>query len=74
MCTTLDLVKRILKILHGEKEDDLSFWCKVKSTFSDTGLVPAMNDMLITNPSPAAVSRFYLGWLDELNLDVSNVH
>lgn len=37
--------------------------CKVKSTFSETRLVPALNDLLIANPSPAAVSRFRMGWL-----------
>jgi hypothetical protein len=37
--------------------------CIVKSTFSETRLVPALNDLLIANPSPAAVSRFRLGWL-----------
>lgn len=37
--------------------------CIVKSTYSETRLVPALNDLLIANPSPAAVSRFRLGWL-----------
>jgi len=26
-------------------------------------LVPALNDLLLANPSPAAVSRFRMGWL-----------
>jgi len=43
--------------------------CIVKSTFSETRLVPALNDLLIANPSPAAVSRFRMGWLREVNLD-----
>jgi len=42
----------------------------VKSTFSETRLVPALNDLLIANPSPAAVSRFRMGWLEPV--DVSN--
>jgi NAD+ kinase len=29
--------------------------CIVKSTFSETRLVPALNDMLIANPSPGEV-------------------
>jgi len=29
--------------------------------------VPALNDILIANPSPAAVSRFRLGWLSKLD-------
>jgi NAD+ kinase len=41
----------------------------VKSTFSETRLVPALNDLLIANPSPAAVSRFRMGWLREVDLD-----
>lgn len=73
MCTALDLVERLPQILHGEKEDNLSLRtrmrCKVKSTFSETRLVPALNDLLIANPSPAAVSRFRLGWLNELKSD-----
>ncbi|KAL7500404.1 hypothetical protein ACHAWT_008158 [Skeletonema menzelii] len=44
--------------------------CIVKSTFSETRLVPALNDLLIANPSPAAVSRFRMGWLREVDLDV----
>jgi ATP-NAD kinase N-terminal domain len=47
--------------------------CKVKSTFSETLLVPALNDLLITNPSPAAVSRFRIGWLEEVPLSSSKV-
>jgi NAD+ kinase len=43
--------------------------CTVKSTFSETRLVPALNDLLIANPSPAAVSRFRMGWLEPLHVD-----
>jgi NAD+ kinase len=43
--------------------------CIVKSTFSETRLVPALNDLLIANPSPAAVSRFRMGWLREVDLN-----
>ena len=43
--------------------------CIVKSTFSETRVVPALNDLLIANPSPAAVSRFRMGWLREVDLD-----
>ena len=43
--------------------------CIVKSTFSETHLVPALNDLLIANPSPAAVSRFRMGWLKEIAVD-----
>jgi hypothetical protein len=47
--------------------------CIVKSTFSETHLVPALNDLLIANPSPAAVSRFRMGWLKEIALDPRGV-
>jgi NAD+ kinase len=71
MCTALDLDERLPQLLFGEAEDNLSLRtrirCKVKSTFSETRLVPALNDLLISNPSPAAVSRFRLGWLNQLD-------
>ncbi len=38
----------------------------VKSTFSETRLVPALNDVLIAHPTPASVSRFRMGWLAPL--------
>lgn len=43
--------------------------CIVKSTFSETRLVPALNDLLIANPSPAAVSRFRMGWLKKIDVE-----
>jgi len=65
--TALDLADTIPRVLHGECQDHLTYRtrirCKVKSTFSETSLVPALNDLLISNPSPAAVSRFRMGWL-----------
>jgi NAD+ kinase len=41
----------------------------VKSTFSETKLVPALNDILISHPTPAAVSRFRMGWLNRIKDD-----
>ena len=73
MSTALNISESIPKVLYGEAEDDLTLRtrirCKVKSTFSETRLVPALNDLLIANPSPAAVSRFRMGWLSELKGD-----
>jgi NAD+ kinase len=46
--------------------------CVVKSTFSETRLVPALNDILISNPSPAAVSRFRMGWLEKTTVASSS--
>ena len=34
--------------------------CIVKSTYTETRLPPALNDVLVAHPSPAAVSRFRL--------------
>ena len=68
MCTALDMNEILPKVLFGEAENELTkrtrIRCKVKSTFSETRLVPALNDLLIANPSPAAVSRFRMGYLE----------
>jgi len=65
MCTSLDMKEALDVILHGggHLSPRTRIRCRVKSTFSETRLVPALNDLLIANPSPAAVSRFRLGWL-----------
>ena len=69
--TASNLEESVPRILNGEAQDDLvsrtRIRCKVKSTFSETRLVPALNDLLISNPSPAAVSRFRMGWLHEMD-------
>ena len=71
MCTALDLGSKLPEIIHGNRQENLTLRtrirCKVKSTFSETRLVPALNDLLIANPSPAAVSRFRLGWLSKID-------
>ena len=56
---------KLPRILHGggKLSERARIQCIVKSTYSETRLVPALNDLLIANPSPAAVSRFRLGWL-----------
>lgn len=76
MCTAMDLGEKVPQIIHGEMDNNLSLRtrirCKVKSTFSETRLVPALNDLLIANPSPAAVSRFRLGWLTQLEEDTTH--
>ena len=69
--TALDLAESVPRVLYGESQDHLTYRsrirCKVKSTFSETSLVPALNDLLFANPSPAAVSRFRMGWLHSIN-------
>jgi NAD+ kinase len=76
MCTAADMESSLPKVLYGEADDCLRertrIRCKVKSTFSETRLVPALNDLLIANPSPAAVSRFRLGWLKEIDETITS--
>lgn len=69
MCTAYDMEEGVAKVLHGGARlgKRTRIHCSVKSTFSETRLVPALNDLLIANPSPAAVSRFRMGWLDPVN-------
>jgi NAD+ kinase len=59
---------KLPRILHGGGilSTRSRIQCIVKSTFSETRLVPALNDLLIANPSPAAVSRFRMGWLQQV--------
>lgn len=65
MCTALDMQDELANILYGGGllQSRARIRCKVKSTFSETLLVPALNDLLLANPSPAAVSRFRMGWM-----------
>ena len=34
--------------------------CLIRSAYTETRLPPALNDILVAHPSPAAVSRFRL--------------
>eukprot|EP00545_Synedropsis_sp_CCMP1620_P011819 CAMPEP_0119011296 /NCGR_PEP_ID=MMETSP1176-20130426/5581_1 /TAXON_ID=265551 /ORGANISM="Synedropsis recta cf, Strain CCMP1620" /LENGTH=352 /DNA_ID=CAMNT_0006964097 /DNA_START=216 /DNA_END=1274 /DNA_ORIENTATION=- len=71
MCTAVNMADGIAAVLYGGGKlgQRTRIHCTVKSTFSETRLVPALNDLLIANPSPAAVSRFRMGWLDPLHVD-----
>lgn len=71
MCTSQNMHKEVPKILYGggNLTTRNRIQCIVKSTFSETRLVPALNDLLICNPSPAAVSRFRMGWLNPANVN-----
>lgn len=70
MCTANTMHDSIPKVLHGGGllTERTRIQCIVKSTFSETRLVPALNDMLVANPSPAAVSRFRMGWLEPVQM------
>lgn len=69
--TALDMKGKVPQILFGggRLTTRARIQCVVKSTFSETRLVPALNDLLIANPSPAAVSRFRMGWLKEVDTE-----
>ena len=69
--TANDMKEKVPEILFGggKLSTRSRIQCVVKSTFSETRLVPALNDLLIANPSPAAVSRFRMGWLKEVDMD-----
>ena len=68
-CTADTMSEEIAKILYGggTMKERTRIQCVVKSTFSETKLVPALNDLLIANPSPAAVSRFRMGWMEPID-------
>ncbi len=70
MCTSDNMADRIAKVLYGagKIQERTRIQCVVKSTFSETKLVPALNDVLIANPSPAAVSRFRMGFAEEVDV------
>jgi NAD kinase len=65
LCTSNNMEQHLIEVLYGngQLEPRTRIQCTVKSTFSETRLVPALNDLLLANPSPAAVSRFRMGWL-----------
>jgi NAD+ kinase len=50
------------RILYGDVSPGLRsrIQCIVRSTHTETRLAPALNDVLVAHPSPAAVSRFRL--------------
>lgn len=64
--SSLNMEEGLQEVLYGggNLQRRSRIRCKVKSTFSETQLVPALNDLLIANPSPAAVSRFRMGWME----------
>lgn len=70
MCTAKNMADQLAKVLYGGGtiQERTRIQCIVKSTFSETKLVPALNDILIANPSPAAVSRFRMGFLEPVEL------
>jgi NAD+ kinase len=60
--SALDVHQYLPKVLYGEVSPGLRsrIQCIVRSTYTETRLPPALNDLLISHPIPAAVSRFRL--------------
>ena len=50
------------KIIYGDEKYAIRYRikCLIRSTYTETRLPPALNDILVTHPIPAAVSRFRL--------------
>jgi len=61
-CSTHDMASVLPLILRGDLDHDVQLRHRmavtVRSTLSETRLPPALNDVLVAHPSPAAVSRF----------------
>lgn len=58
--TANNINEALPRILFGDIAAGLRsrIQCLVRSTYTETRLPPALNDMLVSHPSPAAVSRF----------------
>lgn len=76
MCTSFNMADNIEKVLagSGKIQSRTRIQCIVKSTFTETQIVPALNDILIANPSPAAVSRFRMGFLERVQNEDDGFH
>lgn len=57
-----NLEQMLPRILYGDVSPGLRsrIQCLVRSTYTETRLPPALNDILVAHPIPAAVSRFRL--------------
>jgi len=68
MFTSNNLADGIGKVIGGGGmiSSRTRIQCTVKSAFSETRLVPSLNDILVSHPVPASVSRFRMGWLTPL--------
>jgi len=75
MCTSQNMSKGVTSVLTGQAtlRTRPRMQCIVKSRFSETQLVPVLNDVLIANPSPAAVSRFRMGMMIPVVVDEDSI-
>jgi NAD kinase len=67
--TATDVTELLPRVLHENLTPNTRtrIQCLVRSTYTETRLPPALNDILVAHPSPASVSRFRLA------LSVGNV-
>jgi len=58
--TATTINQNLPRILYGDVSPGLRsrIQCLVRSTYTETRLPPALNDILVSHPTPAAVSRF----------------
>lgn len=71
---TTDNIREILpQIILGEISPypRTRLHCIVRSTYTETKMPPALNDILISHPSPASVSRFRMSLTDQKENEVS---
>jgi NAD+ kinase len=59
MCSAANMHELLPRVLRREVEPvrRTRIQTIIKSTFTETKLPPALNDILVAHPSPAAVSR-----------------
>jgi NAD+ kinase len=72
--TTLDVEDILPRVIYGDVEprERSRLQTIVKSTYTETRLPPALNDILVAHPSPAAVSRFRMTLYDMIEPDNYN--
>lgn len=60
--TAVNVPDVLPRIIYGDVSYGLRsrIQCLIRSTYTETRLPPALNDILVAHPSPAAVSRFRL--------------
>lgn len=65
--TANDVLNILPEILLGNIAPGLRarMQCLVRSAYTETRLPPALNDILVSNPIPAAISRFRLSLVNE---------
>ncbi|GMI58379.1 hypothetical protein ScalyP_jg2601 [Parmales sp. scaly parma] len=72
----IDAARHMTDVIYNKGEAIVStrkrIQVTIKSSYSETKLVPGLNDILIANPIPAAVSRFRMGSATNNNYNSNN--